>query len=123
MLLPQVVARRFSTLRMTRITLTLDDFLLESAKVSVGKDVAVQTTTFSPISQTIIILLFLTFFYDIGDCDADSDCQGPLKCYQRGSKQAVPGCTGGAQRNDAKDFCYMVRIFSERVRTYCIRKQ
>lgn len=39
-----------------------------------------------------------------GDCDVDSDCEGNLRCLQRGSNAGpVPGCNG---RDDGKtDYC------------------
>jgi hypothetical protein len=39
-----------------------------------------------------------------GDCDDDSDCAGPLKCFQRDDFESVPGCIGGGKR--AWDYCY-----------------
>ena len=42
-----------------------------------------------------------------GDCDGDSDCQGTLRCFQRGSSsETVPGCTpGGAGDVGDHDYC------------------
>mmetsp|Transcript_28491 Transcript_28491/g.61191 ORF Transcript_28491/g.61191 Transcript_28491/m.61191 type:complete len:845 (+) Transcript_28491:175-2709(+) len=39
-----------------------------------------------------------------GDCDDDDDCESPLKCFQRGGTQPVPGCTGTGI--SGKDYCY-----------------
>jgi len=39
-----------------------------------------------------------------GDCDDDDDCESPLKCFQRGGTQSVPGCTGTGI--SGKDYCY-----------------
>jgi hypothetical protein len=41
-----------------------------------------------------------------GDCDRDSDCAPGLRCFQRDSRQAVPGCRGGEQNTGNGDFCY-----------------
>eukprot|EP00980_Cylindrotheca_fusiformis_P000755 scaffold175_cov153-Cylindrotheca_fusiformis.AAC.7 len=32
----------------------------------------------------------------VGDCDSDHDCESGLICYQRGSYESVPGCSGGS---------------------------
>ena len=34
-----------------------------------------------------------------GDCDSDSDCASGLRCFQRYSYIAVPGCTGSGSNN------------------------
>jgi hypothetical protein len=39
-----------------------------------------------------------------GDCDVDSDCDGNLKCFQRGRKESVPGCSKKGRRG--WDYCY-----------------
>ena len=39
-----------------------------------------------------------------GDCDADRDCRGDLKCFQRSSRQAVPNCAGSGSYS--YDYCY-----------------
>ncbi|EEC45889.1 predicted protein, partial [Phaeodactylum tricornutum CCAP 1055/1] len=42
-----------------------------------------------------------------GDCDRDSDCQGNLRCFQRGaSRESVPGCTGADADATRFDYCY-----------------
>ena len=40
-----------------------------------------------------------------GDCDSDDQCEGELKCLQRGGDEEVPGCIGtyGVTK---KDYCY-----------------
>jgi len=38
-----------------------------------------------------------------GDCDNDSECQGDLRCFQRSTTEAVPGCPG--QATSGVDFC------------------
>jgi hypothetical protein len=35
-----------------------------------------------------------------GDCDVDSDCDGNLKCFQRGRKESVPGCSKKGRRGE-----------------------
>lgn len=40
-----------------------------------------------------------------GDCDSDFDCQGGLICFQRNSKQPVPGCLGGEHDWSMTDYC------------------
>ena len=47
----------------------------------------------------------------VGDCDADNQCAGSLKCFHRSSSEHVPGCTnspthGGSGGNGSSDFCY-----------------
>jgi len=39
-----------------------------------------------------------------GDCDNDSQCEVGLKCFQRTTFQAVPGCSG--EGSSGKDYCY-----------------
>jgi hypothetical protein len=39
-----------------------------------------------------------------GDCDADSDCAGTLRCHQRSGNEPVPGCDGPLR--DDVDYCY-----------------
>merc|ERR1712166_139598 len=39
-----------------------------------------------------------------GDCDADNDCAGSLKCFQRENGETVPGCSVGGPHH--YDFCY-----------------
>lgn len=39
-----------------------------------------------------------------GDCDADSDCKGELRCFFRSGFKPVPGCQGEGVAN--KDYCY-----------------
>lgn len=41
----------------------------------------------------------------IGECDADAQCVAGLKCFQRSSGEAVPGCTGNGGAADW-DYCY-----------------
>ena len=43
-----------------------------------------------------------------GDCDADTDCQPGLKCFQRDTIDAtVPGCPAGASGDiGTHDYCY-----------------
>merc|ERR1712028_101958 len=41
-----------------------------------------------------------------GDCDSDSDCAGSLQCFQRDSREAVPGCANNADVPHNYDFCY-----------------
>ncbi|KAL7542977.1 hypothetical protein ACHAXR_013016 [Thalassiosira sp. AJA248-18] len=41
-----------------------------------------------------------------GDCDVDSDCDGPnLFCFQRGGIEPVPGCSGDGV--SGTDYCYL----------------
>lgn len=42
-----------------------------------------------------------------GDCDTDSDCQGPLICYQRTKGQPVPGCYGNDYDSET-DYCTFI---------------
>jgi hypothetical protein len=42
-----------------------------------------------------------------GDCDTDNDCAEGLICYQRGSQEAVPGCTGGENDDQLTDYCVL----------------
>merc|ERR1711865_1049474 len=41
-----------------------------------------------------------------GDCDSDSDCAGSLQCFQRDSREAVPGRANNADVPHNYDFCY-----------------
>ena len=45
----------------------------------------------------------------VGDCDADSDCAGSLRCAQRSGGEDVPGCAwkegDEAEKADNNDFC------------------
>ena len=48
-----------------------------------------------------------------GDCDADSDCAGELRCAKRArASQNVPGCVWGlADRNENEvDYCEFVVV-------------
>lgn len=41
-----------------------------------------------------------------GDCDTDRDCMAGYKCFQRNSKEKVPGCdAGGSGDASAYDYC------------------
>lgn len=40
----------------------------------------------------------------VGECDADSQCAGSYKCFQRNGKAPVPGCKGGGTHD--WDYCY-----------------
>lgn len=56
-----------------------------------------------------------------GDCDSDSDCEGDLICYQRGSNDQVPGCTfssmmGSFPISDDTDVCVDRRSLGNVVR-------
>ena len=42
-----------------------------------------------------------------GDCDTDDDCADGLKCFQRTSKQAIPGCIGGEENVMVTDYCIL----------------
>lgn len=39
-----------------------------------------------------------------GDCDSDSDCVEPNKCFKRGFSEPVPGCTGDGKPD--WDYCF-----------------
>ena len=41
-----------------------------------------------------------------GDCDADSNCAGALKCFQRNDKRKIPGCKTGSGDRNGWDYCY-----------------
>lgn len=42
-----------------------------------------------------------------GDCDGDSQCIAPLKCYTRWDRSPIPNCeSGGTDDNWDDDFCY-----------------
>lgn len=41
-----------------------------------------------------------------GDCNADSDCSGGLKCIQRSALEPVPGCIAGGEGDvSGHDYC------------------
>ena len=41
-----------------------------------------------------------------GDCGDDSDCKGPLRCFQRSGSSDVPGCApGGTGDVSGHDYC------------------
>jgi hypothetical protein len=41
-----------------------------------------------------------------GDCDADADCSGLLRCAQRSGGEDVPGCDfGSLDKSITDDFC------------------
>eukprot|EP00980_Cylindrotheca_fusiformis_P005677 scaffold1184_cov132-Cylindrotheca_fusiformis.AAC.98 len=40
-----------------------------------------------------------------GDCDTDSHCRDGLICFQRDSREAVPGCEGGESDTSLTDYC------------------
>jgi len=42
-----------------------------------------------------------------GDCDRDSDCAEGLICFQRNSKQSIPGCIGGEAIAMMTDYCIL----------------
>jgi len=46
-----------------------------------------------------------------GDCDSDDDCMGPLKCFQRGGNEDVPGCIASelseTYGTSGWDYCYL----------------
>ena len=45
-----------------------------------------------------------------GDCDADSDCTGDLKCRQRDNNEKIPGCdNGGSGDVTGYDYCHSPR--------------
>ena len=46
-----------------------------------------------------------------GDCDNDDDCEGGLKCLQRGGFESVPGCSGLGRRG--YDYCYPASLEPE----------
>jgi len=39
------------------------------------------------------------------ECDKDSDCMFPLKCFQRSKGEPIPGCTGHG-KSPSWDYCY-----------------
>ena len=59
-----------------------------------------------------------------GDCDLDSDCEGPLKCFQRSSSTVpVPGCQeGGSGDVDTTDYCYLPKGGNNCWLNHCICK-
>ena len=41
----------------------------------------------------------------VGECDADSQCAGSLKCFQRQNGETIPGCTGDGA-GPTWDYCF-----------------
>ena len=41
-----------------------------------------------------------------GDCDADSDCNAGLRCFQRNGNEEIPGIASMAGMPTGYDFCY-----------------
>ena len=53
-----------------------------------------------------------------GDCNADSDCSGGLKCIQRSALEPVPGCIAGGEGDvSGHDYCSGVPASRARCRT------
>jgi hypothetical protein len=40
-----------------------------------------------------------------GHCLTDDDCKSDLSCFQRGRKEAVPGCDGGQEDSTPSNYC------------------
>jgi len=40
----------------------------------------------------------------VGDCDSDSQCQAPYRCFQRSAFEEVPGCAGSG--TEGWDYCF-----------------
>jgi len=57
------------------------------------------TTSVSPLAEDALLLSECQ-----GDCDNDMDCEGDLKCFQRISDEAIPGCDG--EGSPGTDYCF-----------------
>jgi hypothetical protein len=42
----------------------------------------------------------------VDDCNKDSDCKFPLKCFQRSKGEAIPGCSDPGGISKTLDFCW-----------------